>query len=189
MARALTAGMQAQVTADRLSPILLMKFEFDSETLRFWTGSGTLDHDGQSWTGSGTLLQVSAIEETAAMVAAGLTFTLSGMPDSIVATALNEDYPGRPVTLWLGAITETAGRVSVVADPVQIFAGLADVMPIEDGGTEATVQLTAESRLVDLERPRKLLYTPEMQKNFYPADLGFDEVAGLQDAEIVWGRG
>jgi hypothetical protein len=48
--------------------------------------------------------------------------------------------------------------------------------------------LTAESRLIDLERSRERRYTSEDQKIDYPNDKGLEFIADLQDKEIVWGR-
>ena len=63
-----------------------------------------------------------------------------------------------------------------------------DTMGIEDTGDTANISLTAESRLIDLERSRERRYTSEDQKIDYPNDKGLEFIADLQDKEIVWGR-
>jgi hypothetical protein len=63
-----------------------------------------------------------------------------------------------------------------------------DTMGIEDSGDTANIGLTAESRLIDLERSRERRYTSEDQKIDYPNDKGLEFIADLQDKEIVWGR-
>ena len=187
MVRSLTAGMVTEVTAAKLAPILLIKMEFDSGDLNLWTGIGDLVFSGDTYTGAGDLLAFSPIEETDELKAVGLTGTLSGIPSSIISIALAEDYMGRAVTVWLGALT--GDPPALVADPEPIFAGLIDTMPIQDAGETATIQIQAENRLARLEESRARRYTPEDQAIDYPGDKGLDFVVALNDGrEIVWGR-
>ncbi len=189
MARTLTAGMVTEVTAASLQPILLVKLAFDSADLNLWTGIGNLSWGGSPadvYTGAGDLLSFSQIEETDHLKAVGLTATLSGIPSSLIAIALAEDYMGRAVTVWFGAL-DSAG--ALVTDPFKIFAGLIDTMPIEDGGETATIQVTAENRLARLEESRSRRYTPDDQAIDYPSDKGLDFVVALNDGrKIIWGR-
>ena len=60
-------------------------------------------------------------------------------------------------------------------------------MTISDGGDTATIKLTAESRLIDLDRSRERRFTSEDQKIEFPDDKGLEYVDDLQDKEIVWG--
>jgi hypothetical protein len=62
-----------------------------------------------------------------------------------------------------------------------------DVMTIDETGETCSITLTAENRLIDLERPRVRRYTSEDQKSLHPNDKGFDFVNSLQEAEIKWG--
>ncbi len=186
MARTLTAGMVTEVTGESLQPVLLVKLEFDSADLNLWTGIGDLSFGGDTYTGAGDLLAFSQVEESDELKAVGLTGTLSGIPSSLIAIALAEDYMGRPVTLWFGVLT--GDPPALVADPVIVFAGLIDTMPIEDAGETATIQVQAENRLVRLEESRSRRYTSEDQAIDYPGDRGLDFVVGLNDGrEIVWG--
>ena len=74
-----------------------------------------------------------------------------------------------------------------MADPYAIFQGQMDLMTISDGGDTATIKLTAESRLIDLDRSRERRFTSEDQKIEFPDDKGLEYVDDLQDKEIVWG--
>jgi hypothetical protein len=62
-----------------------------------------------------------------------------------------------------------------------------DVMTIEDAGATANINVTAESRLIDLDRSRARRFTSEDQKIDYPDDKGLEMVASLQDTVIIWG--
>ncbi len=185
MARSLTAGMVTVVTGASLQPILLVKMGFDSGDLNLWTGIGDLLFSGDTYTGAGNLLAFSSIEETSDLKAIGMTATLSGIPSSIIATALAEDYTGRAVTIWFGALDSSSALVS---DPEPIFAGLIDSMPIEDAGDTASVQIRIENRLARLGEARARRYTAEDQAVDYAGDLGLDFVVALNDGrQILWG--
>ena len=186
LGRSMTAAMVAEVTSASLQPILLVKLGFDAGDLNLWTGIGDLLFSGDTYTGAGDLLAFSVIEESDELRAVGLTGALSGMPSSLIAIALAEDYMGRPVTVWFGVLDSTGALVS---SPVKVFAGLIDTMPIEDAGETATIQVQAENRLVRLEESRSRRYTPEDQAIDFAGDLGLDFVVALNDGrEIVWGR-
>ena len=61
-------------------------------------------------------------------------------------------------------------------------------MSINESADTSTLQLTAENKLIDLERPRVGRFTSEYQKSIYPDDKGFDFVESMQEQKIVWGR-
>lgn len=185
MSRDLTSGMATAVAADVTSPILLVEALFDSGPVRVWSGVGTLTWAGLSWIGTGSLLSISPVEETQELRATGATFTLSGIPSDMLSLALAEPYQGRPVRMLFGLLDQTG---VVIGDPVQIFGGRCDVMTIDEGAETASIEVTAESRLLDLERPRERRYTPEDQALTYPGDKGLDYVASIQEADITWGR-
>jgi len=183
MARNLTAGLQAETLAAQLSPILFLEFETAAGTSRAWTGFGTISWNGQSWIGLGHLLGVSAIEETGDVVANGVSISLSGVPAELVSIALTHVRQGKPVRIWLGAL-DAAG--AVIADPYLMFQGRFDTAAIQEGADTAAIIVQAESRLIDLERPRTRRYTPEDQAIDYPGDLGLAFVSAIQDAAIIW---
>lgn len=173
----------SEFNQDTLSPLLAIELNFDSGILRLWNGYYDLTIDGASYTGSGNLLQVSDIEETGEIAARGVTMTLSGLDPSIISVALQENYQNRTAKVFLGAITPS-GEVQ----SYQVFGGRLDVMSIEESGETATIAVTAENRLIDLERPRTRRFTSEDQKALYPGDLGLDYVNDLQDKTLDWGK-
>jgi hypothetical protein len=141
------------------------------------TGTGTVKF---AYIGSGTLLSISGIEEVADLSAKGITLTLSGVDTSLVSLAIQEPYQGRSARVLLG--------VTGVNEFVEVFAGLMDVMTLQEDGSSATIELTVESKLVTLQRPNVRRYTSASQKLRYSTDTFFDYVEELQDKEIAWGR-
>lgn len=108
MARNLTAGMQTEVAAPLLRPVIFLESEFASGTLRLWTGQGQIDWNGQTWTGGGQLLGISEITETADVRAVGITVSLSGMPASVLSAVLGQARQGLPLTIYVGAMRDVS---------------------------------------------------------------------------------
>ncbi len=173
----------SEFNQDTLSPLLAIDLSFDSGAVRLWNGYSDLEIDGETYIGSGNLLQISDIEETGEIAARGVTMTLSGLDPAIISIALQENYQNRTAKIYLGAITP-AGDVQ----SYQVFGGRLDVMSIEESAETATIAVTAENRLIDLERPRTRRFTSEDQKSLFPGDLGLDYVNDLQDKTLDWGK-
>lgn len=173
----------SEFSQDSLSPFLAIDIDFDSGAIRLWNGYRDITIDGQTYIGSGNLLQISGIEESSEIAARGITMTLSGLSSEIISIALQENYQNRTAKVYLGAITSGGDIQSY-----QVFGGRLDVMNIEESGDTAVISVTAENRLIDLERPRIRRYTSEDQKSLYPGDLGLDYVNDLQDKTLDWGK-
>lgn len=185
MARSLTTALKNAITATQVSPVILFYANFPSGAVRAWSGYGNLVFDGNTYTGVGDFGGVSEITEGTDQAARGVQFMLSGIPSSLVSTALSEEYRGRTCSLWLGALNSSG---ALIADPYLLFSGRMDTMSIELGGDTASITLTGENRLIDLKRVRARRYTHEDQQIDYPGDLGLEYVAGLQDKKIFWGQ-
>jgi len=75
----------------------------------------------------------------------------------------------------------------LIADPITLFQGRMDQMQAKENGDTATIALTLESNLIDLNKARERRYTDQDQKSDYPSDLFFEYVTGLQNKSITWG--
>jgi hypothetical protein len=184
MARSLSSALNDQIIAAQLRPFMAVEIEFDSGTSRAWSGYGTITLDGNQYYGTGTLGSISAVSESTENKAAGISISLSGIPDDLVALALSEQYQGNETRVYLGAMN----HLNVpFGDPYLLFKGRIDTMQIGESPETATINLTVENRMIDLERARVRRYTPEDQKLDYPNDKGLDFVASIQDTEVTWG--
>jgi hypothetical protein len=178
-----TSGFTAQLQAEEIEPVLLTELYFDTETIRLWTGMTDLSYGGNSFIGASKLLNISMIDEGKEISAKGVTISLNGVDSSLISYAITENYRGRLVEIYLAFLVNNA----IVADPYKVFSGYMDTMQIGDTGQTCDLVLTAESRLIDLQRPRSRRYTGEDQKIDYPNDLGLDFVTSIQDVKIKWG--
>ena len=176
---------QAAASAEDVRPALFVEAQFQSGTSRLWTGYGEITWGGHVWTGGGHLLGISAMEQTAEVKARGAVLSLSGIPLDLISLALTEARQGDVGRVYLGFFDT---NWQLVADTDHIFAGLLDVPQIEESGESATVTITYESQLIDLQRPREWRYTHESQQALHPGDRGFEYVTKIQDVDIKWGR-
>ena len=206
MSRDLATDIITALDDDVIYPFFAIELLFDGDnTLRLWTGLGTLTHDSQEWVGTGTLLNISTVEEASEIAVKGATVTLSGIPSSVISLALSQPYQGRVCNLYFGMFTvnkllqqsddyilmQTGSKILLQTDQTSIsniFSGYMDQMNILETPSTSTIELVVENRLIDLQRARIARFTSEYQKSIYPTDLGLDFVEDLQDKDISWGR-
>ena len=206
MSRELSLSTIENIDGDIVYPFFATELNFSTETIRMWTGQGTLVLDnGTEWFGLGQLLNISSIEETSEMAVKGATVSLSGIPSELLSLALSEPYQGRVAKIYFGtfsygSLLQQSGSYILQQDGSRInlqdgskglnelFSGYMDQMNIEESAETTTIELTVENKLIDLERARVGRYTSGYQKSIYPNDLGLDFIEDLQDKQIPWGR-
>lgn len=184
MARDLTAAMLTAIAAGTIKPVVIAKIGTSGSDLNLWTGVGDLSFEAETYSGVGNFGGISVVHETEDLQAAGVSLSLSGIPSELISASLQSIRYGRTAKVWFGLIDTVTG--ALVDAPYLMFNGLTDVPTIDEGPDTSTISLSAESRLIDLERPRVRRYTSEDQQIDYPDDLGFEYVPSLQDAEIKW---
>lgn len=209
MSREIGTGIATALEATEVQPFFGVQLYLDSGNLFFWTGLGDLTVGGITYVGTGQFLKISEMEETAEIAARGATITLSGIPSELISLALSEPYQGRICKIMFGAIDanriyllqedgsyvlrEDGGRIDIttgeVTPVVELFTGYIDQMNIDEGPETATIAISIESRLIDLERARTLRFTDQSQKSRFPNDRGLEFVEDLQDKQFNWGRG
>jgi hypothetical protein len=207
MSRDLSAALSNSLEDNVVSPFFAIDLEFDSpNTLRLWTGYGTLVYEGISYYGTGELLGISSVEETVEMSAKGATLTLSGVPSEVISLALQEPYQGRVCKINFGMfatdnllqedgtsyiLMQDGSKIRLESQQTsltEVFTGYMNQMSIEEGPESSTIQLSVENKLVDLERSRVARYTSAFQRNRFTGDAGLDFVESLQDQKLTWGR-
>lgn len=134
--------------------------------------------------GVGNLGGIAPVTETTDLQANGVQLSLSGVPLDVLAESLSQCRQGMPVTLWLGFLDSSG---NVIASPAVAFVGRMDTVSVDEGAETATITVTAESRVIDLQRPRIRRYTDDDQQRTNPGDLGFQYVPMVQDWNGSWG--
>ena len=164
---------------------MAVKMEFDTADIRIWGGDGDLTLGGETYTGAGVLLQVDNIEETQELKSSGVSLSLAGMDDDVLNMALTEKYQNRPMTIFL---VFTMGGGNAVAGSMLSFRGRMLSMTVNDDPAGSTISLTAENRLVDLNRPSNFRYTNASQQHLASGDTSFRYVQQMEDLKVSWGK-
>ncbi len=182
--RSASTIVNASLNARQLVGVIFVELDFDSGTV-YLTNSGRDETwNGHTWKGLGALGQIEEISEGTDLQARGLRLSLSGVPTAMISVALQEAYQGRDCSVWFGVLDDDH---VVQADPMMVFKGRMDTMPIQTGQT-ATITLTVESRLADWDRPRIRRYNDADHQSRHPGDLFFNHVEEFIDKELKWGR-
>ena len=189
MTRALTTSTITNINANTVYPFFAVELKFDgSQTLRMWTGMGTLTlADTTEWFGAGNLLTISHVDETSEIAARGADITLSAIPSEVLSLALTEPYQGRECNIYFGTF-DGGNQTTAPTNFNEIFSGYMDQMNMAESAETASIELSVENKLIDLERARVARFTSGYQKSIYPGDLGLDFVEDLQDKNVSWGR-
>lgn len=181
--RDLTPAVVAELDKDTMQLALFAELVFDTATVRLWTGIGPYVLDGETFTGAGDLVGVSSIKETSGDVSAtGISMTLS-FNRSLLAAVMQEHFQSRPATIWL--VLFDLNWV-IIPDKILLFKGKMDSPVFEKSGETARITISAESQLIDLDRPRVRRRTDADQQEMYPGDTGLRFVAGMQNHNVVW---
>jgi len=123
--------------------------------------------------------------ESVDMTANGATVSLSGLNNTLVTLAKDEDYQGRELVIKLGAMDDSN---DIVSSPVVMFSGFMDTMTLSEDGTTSSISINIENKLIQMDRARVRRFTDNDQRIDYPSDEGFSFVTKIQNKEIIWGK-
>jgi len=175
----------AAVVQSPVRPAWFGELSFSGGYVRMWTGVGDIVTLGRTFLGGGDLIGIGAIEEAEGVTARNLSLSLSGVPATLIATVLGENYRLRSAKLWRGLMN--ADFTAPLADPDLRWAGRMNTCKIERTGTSAMIEINCESRLADLRRAATRRASHEEQQARFPGDLFFEYASALAEAPIYFG--
>jgi hypothetical protein len=177
------APVVTAINSGALAIVQLLAFEFASTPIYLNTSTWDLVWDGKTYKGAAGLGTVSAITDKPGEVQ-GLNLQMFG-DASHVAVALDSGdvVQGTPLVIRT-AIIEVA-NYTVLDAPVE-WTGTLDTMSIGEDGQQCTVNVSAESRGVDLLRGNAWLYSHEEQMLINATDNSFKYVVDQQSKPIIW---
>ena len=181
----LDSSIVNRLGATEQSIFLAVKAEFDTSDIMLWSGIGDIVINSQTYNGAGQLLSVGNAEDTFELKSTNMSISITGMDTTVLGFALTETYQNRPITVFLGYLM---GGTNEVAGTLTLFKGRMTNLTITDAPEGANINIDAENRLVDLDRPCNFRYTKESQNFLHSGDTSLNRVASLQDKQIVWGK-
>lgn len=183
--RGLTAAMVTALGARTLRPILLFEAAFTSGSIQVFCGTGTLyTSDGRQWVGVPLPVEIATISDLSKVLAAGTSFTFSGLDSSLLTKTMNECRITGAAKAYLGLLGPDD---RLIPDPQLMVSGYLDAPQIEDGGQTSTIRFNVEGPFLD-NRTRIRRFTNEDQQLDYPGDEAFKFRVKLSNQEIVWGK-
>jgi|SRR5882672_554980 len=159
-------------------------FDFASGISRYWSGIGDLTFGGFTYTGTGELGSISTPSESIRLIGETKTFRLSGVDPAIVPETDIDASFGRDVTEYFGFLNPDTH--ALIAAPEINWEGRMDAMRRVDG-EEPVIDVNCEHRSVWLQRTDGWRYNNEHQQQFFPGDLGFDQLPAQESKDFFWG--
>ena len=186
MVREVHSSTLTELSQATIRPILLLKMDL-SPVAAFWNGVGNFLWNGDVYSGAGGLAKITTVKEQSLLQATGTKFELTGIPVKNLNIALQAQYQNKIARLWVALVDDS---LNIIGDATLLFLGRMDVMDIREDGKTASIGVTVESRLRDLERPRVRYYTNIDQKERYSGDDGLSFVTAINDgSKLEWGNG
>ena len=186
--RSMTTAMQAALTSPYARPAIFIQATFKTGPIYVWTGVGSIAWGGNTWLGVGSLGSISAIESGANVEARGMVLALSGIDNALLTDVLTEFQTKAAVLVYFGLFDTSASTPTLVPDPISLGVFRMDQPKISVGAQTATISISCENRLIDMNVSVYRRYTNDDQQLDYPGDLGCEFVSGIQNTLNVWGR-
>jgi len=189
MARSIHADTITEVQLGSVIPFLMTLIATGNSDIALWSGYGdyvsSVSGSSKTYIGTGHMGMISSIQESQDLAIRGMTLSLSGIPSALISAALSDIEQGKLVQIFMGFFAQGT-RVSINSE-FEIWSGFSDIPSVSEDGETATISITAENRLIDLEKVRIRRYTQEDQARDDITDLGFEFVPSLQDKEVLFG--
>lgn len=180
-----TPANQTESAKASLGLAIAADFDFTSGHFRASTWSGDLTIGGNTYGGVGQFGAISMLKESALLVAEKKSYRLQLVDTSlgVIPESDMNTCGGRPVVEYLCFINVDTG--ALVGTEITFEGRISSARRRK--GKQPSVEISAESRLIDLDKADNWRWTHEHQQQFYAGDLGFNQVQYLELREIFWG--
>lgn len=186
MSRGIESAVTTDISSERhIRMVTFVSMAFDSGTVYLHDSIGTFTFSSNDYLGVGDFGGISAIEENRQMSAYEITLVLSGLDADLLDEALNQDYQGRAVTIYIGALDLDTG--ALLATPNEVWSGTMDVARIAVGaGDENAIEITCESDFAKLEKINGRTFSDSDLQAEYSGDTFLQYLAAMEDTKVVW---
>lgn len=177
------ANATAAAQASGLGMVVLCDLDFSDQTIRVHDGLGPLVFNGNAYQGLGDFATLDVVDESTEIIAKTITLSLSGIPGPLLTEAMESDYQGREVVLYIGPFD--VNKMAWYAAPEVIWEGRMDYMTIEIEPGNTKISLRCENRLN--REPLVARMTDVDQQLLFPGDTFFNLVWMIPLASTGWG--
>ena len=163
--------------------IVMVRLDFDSGTLAWNNSCNNITYNSVEYIASSTLGTISNINESMGVKSSGITVTLSGIQQELIAALLLEPFLNRKAYVFLAMLD--SNDAFNATNVVQVFKGKMDSISGVQG-KNPSFSVSIRSRLSDWERSRSIKYTDADQQKIHPGDKGMEFIPQLSQKKIIW---
>jgi hypothetical protein len=174
--------LAAEIEAPSLRPFLALHVDLPDPVHAF-TGKGTIHFDDQDWTGVEGVATVALLGESTDGSAVGVTATLNRIPAEFRDDIQDQAVRGGLVEFILGCFSTD---YQTLIGRRRLWKGRLQTYDVDDGGTELSVTIGAESRAIDQRRPAIKRFTDDYQQRMFPGDRAFEYLPKMAEIAILW---
>ena len=187
MARGLTSSVKTELATGAINPIILLEIGFGTPvylTNASFDITSSVSGSSRTYLANGHFKGITGISETNAPTKNTLVVSLSGVDQTYISIALNENIINSDVYIYRGFLD---GTLSVISDPFLLFYGTIDEYKISDNTTTANINLSVTSHWGNFSKTSGRTTSDNSQQRFFSGDKGM-EFSALTVRDIKWGR-
>tara|TARA_A200000113_G_scaffold67355_1_gene58582 strand:+ start:2991 stop:3554 length:564 start_codon:yes stop_codon:yes gene_type:complete len=187
MARGLTSAVKTELATGLIEPVILLELGFGTPvylTNASFNITSSVSGSSRTYLSNGHLKNISAVSETNKPTKNSLIISLSGVDQTYVSIALNENIINDDVHIYRGFLD---GNLSLISDPFLLFYGTINDYKITDNTSTAKIVLTVTSHWGNFSKTSGRTTTDNSQQRFFSGDKGM-EFSALTVRDIKWGR-
>jgi hypothetical protein len=170
--------------------VTFVKLNFDSGTIYLHDSIGTFiwsdPVDGsQNWLGVGDFGGISTVQESTQMSGFEITLVLSGLDAGLMNAVMLQDFQGRGVTSYLGALDIETGLL--LDTPNEIWSGEMDVARLSLGAADQNaIEIICESDFSKLDDINGRTFSDSDLQAEFTGDTFLQYMTAMEDTNVVW---
>ena len=187
MPRGLTTAVKNELATGVIEPVILLELGFATPvylTNASFDLTSSVSGTSRTYLSNGHLLGVTNISETNRPSKNTMTVTLSGVDQTYISIALNENIINDNVFLYKGFLDSNN---ALIADPFLLFYGTVDFYKITDNSESSSISLAVTSHWGNFSKIGGRTTSDNAQQKFFSGDKGM-EFAAVTVRDIKWGR-
>ena len=187
MPRGLSSAVKTELATGNIDPVVLVEIEFATPV--YLTNApfdivSSVSGTSRTYQANGHLRSITGANETNRPTKNTLSISLSGVDQTYVSVALNENIINADVYLYRGYLD---ANNALISDPFLLFYGTIDEYKITDNTTTANLIISITSHWGNFSKTSGRTTTDNSQQRFFSTDKGM-EFAALTVRDIKWGR-
>lgn len=179
--RTLPANVLAAVSARTLPMTIMIQMDL-TQPLYVTMANADIDYAGVLWRGCGTAVSIDPVSDTVGD-RQSVKFTLSSVPNDVLAIALAEPMQGKRVRVY-AAIGDPETYQIIRRE--QLFSGILEQPQTQEGQELGQVVVAAESLAEVFTRPKPVRYIDSDQQRRFPGDTCMRFIVSQAQHQDVW---